>query len=72
MLFLFDGGHLVPEQLDRIVHQSDEITQHAYQPLERLSKINIPRLSYRIRIRAAVASHATGETRHLEYGTDPR
>jgi 8-oxo-dGTP diphosphatase len=67
--FVFDGGTLAEEQLDRIELAPDELTSWAFLPPEELFVMLSPRLTRRVV--AALAARARGETAYLEDGVRP-
>ncbi|MBB4917782.1 hypothetical protein FHS44_004902 [Streptosporangium saharense] len=66
VLFVFDGGVLDAETLERITFADDEITAFGFHPVEDLDDLLIPRLARRVA--AAVAARELGETVYLEHG----
>lgn len=63
ILFVFDGGHLTPEQEASITLPEDELRSFAYQPLTHIESITPARLARRI-LQAA----QTKSTVYLEAG----
>ncbi|MFF0579229.1 NUDIX domain-containing protein [Streptosporangium saharense] len=66
ILFVFDGGVLDAETLERITFADDEITAFGFHPVADLDDLLIPRLARRVT--AAVAARELGETVYLEHG----
>ncbi len=64
--YVFDGGILSDEQLDRIVLPPDELTSWAYIPPAELFVMMAPRLMRRVT--AALEARQTGRTVYLEHG----
>jgi 8-oxo-dGTP diphosphatase len=64
--YVFDGGILTDDQLDRIVLPPDELTSWAYIPPEELFVMMSPRLMRRVT--AALEARKTGVTVYLEHG----
>lgn len=66
VLFLFDGGMLTPEYLDRIRLDPAELTAYEFHDVAKVHELTIARLARRI-----VHGHearADGSTRYLEHG----
>ncbi|WP_131736020.1 NUDIX domain-containing protein [Actinomadura roseirufa] len=66
VLFLFDGGTLTPEYLDRIQLDPAELTSYEFHEVVKVHELTITRLARRI-----VHGHearADGSTRYLEHG----
>ncbi|SDK48511.1 NUDIX domain-containing protein [Streptomyces indicus] len=69
VLYLFDGGELSAEDLDRITLQPDELTSfHFLDPAE-INERTIPRLARRIH--AAIAARSSAAPVYLEHGETP-
>jgi 8-oxo-dGTP diphosphatase len=66
LLFIFDGGHLPPTQLDHITVDGTEVTGYKFHPVPDLASVTIPRLTNRIQ--HAVAARQDGTTKYLEDG----
>lgn len=66
VLFVFDGGVLDAETLERITFPDDEITAFGFHPVEEMDDLLIPRLARRVT--AAVTARELGETVYLEHG----
>lgn len=64
--YVFDGGILTEEQLDRIVLPPDELTSWAFVPAEELFVMMAPRLMRRVT--AALEARGAGVTTYLEHG----
>jgi 8-oxo-dGTP diphosphatase len=66
VLFVFDGGLLGREYVERIVPDPGEVSGYAFRSLAEVEQLLIPRLARRVL--AAVAARAVGETVYLESG----
>ncbi|GIG70943.1 NUDIX domain-containing protein [Phytomonospora endophytica] len=66
LLFVFDGGHLSPEQHDAIHFPDGELAGWEYVAPEDLGDHTIERLV--LRIQAALAAKRDGGAAYLEYG----
>lgn len=66
MLFVFDGGVLGHEEVDRIRPDPGEVAGYAFRSLAELEQLLIPRLARRVL--AAVSARAAGATVYLENG----
>lgn len=66
VLFVFDGGVLGREFVERIVPDPGEVSGYAFRSLAEVEQLLIPRLARRVI--AAVAARAVGETVYLEHG----
>ncbi|MFJ9843051.1 NUDIX domain-containing protein [Kitasatospora sp. NPDC101155] len=66
LLFVFDGGILPLNQLDRIAVDQVEISEHAFHSRDQLDSLLIPRLARRVH--AACAARAHTGTVYLEHG----
>lgn len=64
--YVFDGGILTEEQLDRIVLPPDELSSWAFIPPEELFVMMAPRLVRRVT--AALEARGAGVTAYLEHG----
>lgn len=64
--YVFDGGTLTDEQLDRITLAPDELSSWAFIPPEELFVMMAPRLMRRVT--AAMEARAAGVTAYLEHG----
>lgn len=64
--YVFDGGTLTDEQLDRIVLPPDELSSWAFIPPEELFVMMSPRLMRRVT--AALEARTAGVTAYLEHG----
>ncbi|MFF1903412.1 NUDIX domain-containing protein [Kitasatospora sp. NPDC058218] len=67
LLFVFDGGVLPADQLDRITADRVEIGTYAFHGTGRLEALLIPRLARRVH--AACAARTRSATVYLEHGT---
>jgi 8-oxo-dGTP pyrophosphatase MutT (NUDIX family) len=65
-LFVFDGGRLTTEQLEKIRLDPAEISSYEWHPVSTIHDATIPRLARRIA--HAAAAHTEGATRYLENG----
>ncbi|MFJ2215020.1 NUDIX domain-containing protein [Streptomyces sp. NPDC101062] len=70
ILYLFDGGVLSQNALNRIEFQDGEIQAIAFHSVSEISTLTIPRLARRIE--QAVKARQQGETVYLEHGSVPR
>jgi 8-oxo-dGTP diphosphatase len=66
LLFVFDGGVLPAETLDKITVDGVEISEYAFHPAEQLDTLLIPRLARRIH--AAINARRQGNSAYLEHG----
>lgn len=66
LLWVFDGGELTQQQLDKIHVDGVEIGEYAFHDRDSLNNLLIPRLGRRLH--AAIDAHAKGETVYLEHG----
>ncbi|CAN3983424.1 NUDIX domain-containing protein [Kitasatospora purpeofusca] len=66
LLFVFDGGVLPIDELDRITVDQIEIGEYAFHTTEQLDALLIPRLARRVH--AACAARTRSETVYLEHG----
>jgi 8-oxo-dGTP diphosphatase len=66
LLFVFDGGVLPTDELDRITVDQVEIGEYAFHTTDQLDALLIPRLARRVH--AACAARACSETVYLEHG----
>jgi len=66
LLFVFDGGTLPVELIDRIALQASEIAEYAYHSHDRLPELTIPRLVRRLS--KALAAQTDHVTLYLEHG----
>lgn len=66
VVFVFDGGELTDEQLDKIELNPDEISAWAFLPPEELFVMTEPRVNRRVT--AALDAKASGTTVYLEHG----
>lgn len=66
LLFVFDGGHLTPAQVDSIAVDGEEVVGYRFHALPDLDPVTIPRLANRIH--HAVGARRDGTTRYLEDG----
>lgn len=64
--FVFDGGTLTDDQLDRIELASSELSSWAFVAPDDLFVMVVPRLARRVA--AALDARAAGDTRYLEHG----
>lgn len=64
--YVFDGGTLTDEQLDRITLAPDELSSWAFIPPEELFVMMAPRLMRRVT--AALEARTAGVTAYLEHG----
>jgi 8-oxo-dGTP diphosphatase len=69
MLFIFDGGHLDPDQLSAIVFTDGEISEWAFFDETQLDSVTIPRLARRIR--ATLQARHAAQATYLEQGAVP-
>lgn len=70
MLFVFDGGRLTTDQLERIVFADGEISEWRFVDDATLDVLTIPRLARRLR--ATLAARRLARTAYLEQGAVPR
>ncbi|MEV7777848.1 NUDIX hydrolase [Kitasatospora sp. NPDC088351] len=68
LLFVFDGGVLPADELERITVDQVEIGEYAFHPSDQLDELLIPRLARRVH--AAWAAWTHSETVYLEHGGD--
>lgn len=68
ILFVFDGGELAAEHLDRIELDPAEIAGYAFHDPELVDTLLIPRLARRVK--AALDARSQAATQYLEHG-DP-
>lgn len=66
LLFLFDGGVLAPEHLDKIQLDPAEIAAYEFHDVAQLDELTITRLARRIT--HGHAARRDGSTRYLEHG----
>ncbi|WAL75095.1 NUDIX hydrolase [Kitasatospora sp. YST-16] len=66
LLFVFDGGVLPTDELDRITVDQVEIGEYAFHSSDQLDTLLIPRLARRIH--AACTAKTQSETVYLEHG----
>jgi 8-oxo-dGTP diphosphatase len=66
ILFVFDGGHLPAAHRDQILTDGHEVIGYAFQPVDQLAEVTIPRLANRIA--QAVAARHSATIRYLENG----
>jgi ADP-ribose pyrophosphatase YjhB (NUDIX family) len=66
--FIFDGGNLSAEQIDRITLPYDELKDFQFAPVEQVAKQLKPSL-YR-RVLAAIAAMNEGQPAYTEFGRD--
>lgn len=66
LLFVFDGGRLAADDLDRIVVDGQEVTDFGFHAVTDLAAVTIPRLVNRLE--HALAAHHDDTTRYLEDG----
>lgn len=66
LLFVFDGGHLTPAQLDTVAVDGEEVIGYRFHAVPDLGAVTVARLANRID--HAVAAHRDGTTRYLEDG----
>ncbi len=69
VLFVFDGGTLNHDQLDKIAFRDGEISEWAFVDDSKLDELTIPRLARRIR--ESVRAHRDVQTAYLEHGDQP-
>ncbi|MEY9871221.1 8-oxo-dGTP pyrophosphatase MutT (NUDIX family) [Streptacidiphilus sp. MAP12-33] len=69
VLYIFDGGELGSDELDRIQLQPEELITFRFVEPGRAGELTIPRLARRIA--AAAAARQAGETVYLEHGQVP-
>lgn len=67
ILFVFDGGRLGPEDIDRVVLPDRELARFRFFAEAELDEALIPRLSRRVR--AALEAHRRQHAVYLENGT---
>lgn len=68
VLYVFDGGRLSPEQLQRIRLQESELKGYAFHPASQLEVLTIARLARRLQ--QAVRAREVGHVRYLEHGVE--
>ncbi|HEY1211989.1 MAG TPA: NUDIX hydrolase, partial [Bryobacteraceae bacterium] len=68
LLFVFEGGELPAEYLDRIELDPAEIAGYAFHDPELVDTLLIPRLAHRVK--AAIEARSQSATQYLEHG-DP-
>ncbi|MFJ3790387.1 NUDIX domain-containing protein [Kitasatospora sp. NPDC090091] len=66
LLFVFDGGVLPADELDRIAVDQVEIGEYAFHTADQLDALLIPRLARRVH--AAHAAKTQSKTTYLEHG----
>jgi 8-oxo-dGTP pyrophosphatase MutT (NUDIX family) len=66
LLFIFDGGTLTADQLDRIRLQADELASYRFRDPAKAAALLIPRLDRRVA--AAIDAHQANRTTYLECG----
>lgn len=66
VLFVFDGGILDADVLQRIVFADNELTGFGFHPVEDVDHLLIERLARRVK--AAAAARDLGESAYLEHG----
>ncbi|WP_093865153.1 NUDIX hydrolase [Streptomyces sp. TLI_053] len=66
LLFVFDGGVLPTDELDRITVDQVEIGEYAFHATDELDELLIPRLARRVH--AACVARMRSETAYLEHG----
>ena len=66
LLFLFDGGKLAAEYVDKIQLPLDELTSYEFHDVAQIHELTISRLAHRIV--HGQAARKDGSTRYLEYG----
>lgn len=66
LLFIFDGGTLVPEYRYAVRLDEQELTDYAYLTLEQAESRVVDRLARRVT--AAVHAHSIGRPAYLEHG----
>ncbi|MFG3225165.1 NUDIX domain-containing protein [Kitasatospora sp. NPDC048194] len=66
LLFVFDGGTLPADELNRIAVDQVEIDEYAFHAIDQVDTLLIPRLARRVR--AAADSRSRGSTDYLEHG----
>nr|WP_053648691.1 NUDIX hydrolase [Streptomyces sp. XY431] len=66
LLFIFDGGVLPTDELDRISVDQVEIGEYAFHATDQLDELLIPRLARRVH--AACDARAQSATVYLEHG----
>jgi 8-oxo-dGTP diphosphatase len=69
ILFVFDGGLLIPQDAEQIVLPADELSTCAFHAPEALPDVLIDRLARRVA--AAVQARQQGTVRYLEHGAMP-
>jgi ADP-ribose pyrophosphatase YjhB (NUDIX family) len=69
VLYVFDGGVLRPEDLDRIQLAPDELAEYAYRAEDELSALLPERLVRRVR--SAINARRNRRTLYLEHGAKP-
>ncbi|MFJ2028128.1 NUDIX domain-containing protein [Streptosporangium sp. NPDC087985] len=66
ILFVFDGGVLGADVLERIVFSDNELTSFGFHPVEDMDDLLTERLA--LRVKTAVAARELGGSVYLEYG----
>ena len=66
VLFVFDGGQLTPEHIERVKLQESEIAEYAYHDPALIGQLLIPRLARRIA--AALDAYTADQAIYLEHG----
>ncbi|WP_406311244.1 NUDIX hydrolase [Streptosporangium sp. NBC_01639] len=66
ILFVFDGGVLGADVLERIVFSDNELTSFTFHPVDEVDEVVSERLA--LRVKAAVAARELGGPAYLEYG----
>ena len=69
LLFLFDGGILGPDYLEKIQLDPAEIARYEFHDVAQIHELTIARLARRIT--HAQAARQDGSTRYLEHGQPP-
>lgn len=66
VLYLFDGGRLSNEDLQKIALQADELRGYGFHSVDQVPELTIPRLARRVA--AGVQARKSGLTAYLEHG----
>ncbi|GAA4234200.1 8-oxo-dGTP pyrophosphatase MutT (NUDIX family) [Streptosporangium album] len=66
ILFVFDGGVLGADVLERIFFSDNELTSFAFHPVDEVDEVVSERLA--LRVKAAAAARELGGSTYLEYG----
>lgn len=69
VLYVFDGGHLGPEEFAEIKLAPDELLATEFHPANDLDQLLIPRLARRVK--AAITAREQAHPQYLEHGASP-